>query len=101
MDHGDWVTSWDSASAAFQKAVTAAGWSAALRQARGPFEPFGERRLIGSQYRPTLPNAPPGPYLILQYETRVSQNRKVVETVVPGRDPDGTWRVGGYFIRPL
>jgi hypothetical protein len=100
VDQGAWAASWDSASAGFRQAVTAAAWTAALRQARGPYEPFGGRHLLGSQYQATLPNAPPGPYVILQYQTQVSQGRTVIETVVPGRDPDGRWRVGGYFIRP-
>jgi uncharacterized protein DUF3175 len=28
------------------------------------------------------------------------QGKTVIETVTPARDPDGRWRVAGYYIRP-
>jgi hypothetical protein len=100
IDQGDIDASWDSAASAFRQAVTRPDWSRAVGQARGSFEPFGARHLLGARYETSLPNAPPGKYVILQYETGVSQGRTVVETVVPSLDTDGRWRVGGYFIRP-
>jgi hypothetical protein len=100
VDQGDIDASWDSAASGFRQAVTRPDWSRAVGQARGPFEPFGTRHLLGARYETRLPNAPPGRYVILQYETGVSQGRTVVETVVPSLDGDGRWRVGGYFIRP-
>jgi hypothetical protein len=100
VDQGDIGASWDSAASGFRQAVTRPDWSRAVGQARGPFEPFGARNLLGARYETRLPNAPPGRYVILQYETGVSQGRTVVETVVPSLDSDGRWRVGGYFIRP-
>jgi Protein of unknown function (DUF4019) len=100
VDQGNTEASWDSAAAGFRQAVTRTGWARAVQQARGPFAPFGDRHPLSSRYETQLPNAPPGRYVILQYETDVSQGRKVVETVVPSLDPDGRWRVGGYFIRP-
>jgi hypothetical protein len=94
------AASYDSASSRLRGAITQTKWESALQNARGPFEPFGERHLLKSQYATELPNAPPGQYVILQYETVVGGNRRVVETVVPSVDTDGQWRVGGYFIRP-
>jgi len=94
------AASWDSASSRLRAAITRENWETALLRARKPFEPFGERRLLQSQYATELPNAPPGEYVILQYQTVTGGNRRVVETVVPSVDTDGRWRVGGYFIRP-
>jgi hypothetical protein len=100
VDRGQYGASWDSAAATFRQAVMGPQWREAVLTARGPFEPFGARRLLSRQYTTSLPNAPPGEYVVLQYETEVRGGRRVVETVVPTRDPDGRWRVSGYFVRP-
>lgn len=100
LDAGELEASWDSAALAFQAAVSRREWLQAVMQARGPFEPFGTRTLVGAQFHATLPNAPPGPYVILSYQTAVEGNRTVIETVVPMRLADGRWRVSGYFVRP-
>jgi hypothetical protein len=100
LDDGKTASSWDSASSRLRGVITKANWESALLDARGPFEPFGERTLLQSQYATELPNAPPGQYVVLQYQTAVGGNRRVIETVVPRLDTDGRWRVGGYFIRP-
>jgi hypothetical protein len=100
LDAGELEASWDSAAPAFQAAVSRREWLQAVTQARGPFEPFGTRTLVSAQFHATLPNAPPGPYVILSYQTAVEGNRSVIETVVPMRLADGRWRVSGYFVRP-
>ena len=65
IDAGDLEASGDSAAPAFQAAVSKREWLQAVTRARGPFEPFGTRTLVGAQFQATLPNAPPGPYVIL------------------------------------
>ena len=100
LDQGKYEQSWDAAAPAFQSAVTKTAWTQALSQARGPFEPFGARTLLGTRYAETLPGAPPGPYVVVQYQTKVAGDRQVVETITPMRTPDGSWRVSGYFVRP-
>lgn len=99
VDQGDYETSWDRAAPAFQQALTKADWVTAVSAARVPFEPFGARTLINADYHESLPDAPPGPYVIVQYRTEVSQGRRVIETVVPMRTANG-WLVSGYFVRP-
>ncbi len=100
IDAGDLEASWDSAAPAFQAAVSRREWLQAVTRARGPFEPFATRTLVAAQFQATLPNAPPGPYVILSYQTAVEGNRTVIETVVPMHLADGRWRVSGYFVRP-
>lgn len=100
VDAGKYEASWDSAAALFRTALTKAQWVPAVLQAREPFEPFGPRTLLTSHYTRTLPNAPPGEYVILTYRTGVAAGRSVVETIVPMKDADGRWRVSGYFVRP-
>jgi hypothetical protein len=38
--------------------------------------------------------------VVLQYRTKVAQGREVIETIVPMLQPDGSWRVSGYYVRP-
>ena len=35
----------------------------------------------------------------IQYDSVFENKDSAVETVTPMLDPDGTWRVSGYFIR--
>ncbi len=99
IDKGEIAKSWDEAALSFQLAVTKAKWEQAVQSARGPFEPFGARRQIMARYTTELPNAPPGQYVLLQYDTDVSGGRQVVETVVPVLEGKRGWRVSGYFVR--
>ena len=100
LDHGRYAETWDSAATPFRKAVAQADWKAAVTKARGPFEPFGARTLLGATFATTLPRAPAGEYVVLQYRTETAGGRAVVETITPMKDQDGRWRVAGYYIRP-
>jgi hypothetical protein len=99
VDRVEYGASWDSSASAFRAALTKPEWEQALLQARGPLEPLVDRNLIDSRFTTSLPKAPPGQFVVLQYETKASKERTVVETVVPMREADGEWRVSGYFIR--
>jgi hypothetical protein len=70
------------------------------RQARAPFAPLGNRKLLGASFQTQLPNAPPGEYVVLQYQTQAAGGGTVVETVTPMTETDGTRRVSGYYVRP-
>ena len=100
LDAGDFGQSWDSAAAAFKSAVTKAQWEQAARSARAPFEPLGARTVRSAAFHTDLPNAPPGRYVVLQFETAARDGQTVIETVTPMQDPDGRWRVSGYYIAP-
>ena len=100
VDKGEITRSWDEAALVFQLGVTKPSWERAVRNARGPFEPFGARHQIVARYTTDPPNAPPGQYVLLQYETEVSGGRHVVETVIPTLDGQRGWRVSGYYVRP-
>jgi hypothetical protein len=43
--------------------------------------------------------APAGDYLVLQFETTFEKKAGAVETMTAMREADGTWHVGGYFIK--
>jgi hypothetical protein len=99
VDKGEIARSWEEGALVLQLGVTETKWEQLVRSARAPFEPFGARRQIMARYTTDPPNAPPGQYVLLQYQTDVSGGRHVVETVVPTLDGKRGWRVSGYFIR--
>lgn len=99
VDKGQVAQSWEEAALSFQLALTKEKWAEAVKSARGSLEPFGTRRQIMARFKTDLPNAPPGQYVLLQYQTSGSGGRQVVETVVPTLDGKRGWRVSGYFVR--
>jgi hypothetical protein len=100
VDRGQVGESWDSAASPFRGAVARPAWTAAVGTARKPFEPLGARTLLSASLQTKLPGAPPGEYVVLQYRTKAAGGRTVVETITPMKEPDGRWRVSGYYIRP-
>jgi len=100
VDKGHVPESWDEAALTFQLTMTKPKWVQAVKQARASLEPFGARRQIMARYTTELPNAPPGQYVLFQYQTAVSGDRQVVETAVLMVDGKRGWRVTGYFVRP-
>ncbi|SDD16165.1 Protein of unknown function [Massilia sp. PDC64] len=98
-DAGDGVATWDQAASAFQAAVSKADWSAALRQARQPLGAVTARKMVSSEYKRSLPGAPDGEYVVIQYDTQFEHKAHAVETVVPMRERDGSWKVSGYFVK--
>jgi len=99
VDKGEIARSWDEGALVLQLGVTKTKWEQLVRSARAPFEPFGTRHQIMARYTTDPPNAPPGQYVLLQYQTDVSGGRQVVETVVPTLDGKRGWRVSGYYVR--
>jgi hypothetical protein len=99
VDAAEYGKSWAAAASMFKAAVTEEQWEAAVLQARGPFEPMGARQFLGAKYMTELPGAPKGQYVVIQYQVMAVDNTRLVETITPMRDTDGTWRVTGYYVR--
>jgi hypothetical protein len=47
----------------------------------------------------SLPGAPDGEYVVIQFATSFENKKSAIETVTPMLDSDGEWRVSGYFIK--
>ncbi|WP_028585825.1 DUF4019 domain-containing protein [Desulfogranum mediterraneum] len=99
VDAGKYGLSWDQASDYFQKNVSKEHWQKTAQGVRIPLGTLLSRRLLASQYTTSLPGAPDGEYVVIQYAASFSQKEAAVETVTPSRQQDGTWRVSGYYIR--
>ncbi len=99
VDSGKYDDSWQEASQLFKAAVTKEQWQGALRASRDPLGKMLSRKLKNATYSKTLPGAPDGEYVVIQYESSFEHKQSAVETVTPMLDKDGKWRVSGYYIR--
>jgi hypothetical protein len=99
VDDGKYTESWNEASEYFKRAVTKEQWEQAVKAAREPLGKTISRQLRSKQYATTLPGAPDGEYVVIQFDTSFTNKKTAVETITPMLDKDGTWRVSGYYIK--
>lgn len=98
-DGARYAESWDSAASLFKAAITRADWEKALMAVRSPLGALKSRTLKSATFTRSLPGAPDGEYVVIQFDTQFEKKAAAVETVTPMRGKDGSWRVSGYFIR--
>lgn len=99
VDEGKYSESWDDAAQIFKGAVTAEHWKTSLNGVRKPLGKLISRKMILTKYTTSLPGAPDGEYVVIQYDTFFENKRSALETVTPMLDKDGKWRVSGYYIK--
>lgn len=99
VDKGLYSKSWEEASQYFKTAVTQEKWKESMGAFRAPLGKLLSRKVKSTQYAKTLPGAPDGEYVVIQYETSFEKKASAIETVTPMLDKDGKWRVTGYYIR--
>jgi hypothetical protein len=99
VDEGSCAESWKTASAYFQTAVPQNQWEHTISAVRGPLGDMVSRQLKNARYTESLPDAPAGEYVVLQFDTSFVNKKEAVETVTPKLDPDGKWKVSGYYIK--
>jgi opacity protein-like surface antigen len=99
VDAGDYGESWDQAAKVFKAALSQADWVKTSGGVRTPLGKVVSRKLKSREYTEKLPGAPDGKYVVIQYDTVFEKRPQAIETVIPMLDPDGSWRVSGYFIR--
>lgn len=99
VDQHKYAESWQDAAAYFRNAVAQQEWAKTLEATRTPLGAVVSRTLDGASYRTSLPGAPDGEYVIATFHTEFQNKKEAVETVVPMKEKDGSWRVSGYFIR--
>ncbi len=54
---------------------------------------------MSKNYQTSLPGAPDGKYVVIQFKTSFENKKSATETITPMMDNDGKWRVSGYFIK--
>jgi len=98
-DSGRYSESWETAAEFFRNAISKEQWNQSLNAARKPLGKVIKRSMKSKQYATSLPGAPDGEYVVIQYETSFEKKKSSIETVTPMREKDGKWRVSGYYIK--
>jgi hypothetical protein len=99
IDSGQYGRSWDDAALIFKTSVSKADWENMCRSVRAPLGSVKSRTVKSATFTRTLPGAPDGEYVVIQYDTRFENKASAVETVTPMHEKDGSWRISGYYIR--
>jgi len=98
VDTGKHAESWDEAAGYLKNAIPKQQWLELLQAFRKPLGKLISRKLISTQYATSLPGAPDGEYVVIQYETSFENKKSAIEQVTPMLDKDGKWRVSGYLF---
>lgn len=99
VDEGRYADSWNEAAGYFKGAVKQERWEEMLQAVRTPLGKVIAREVKNKSYHTSLPGAPDGEYVVIQFETSFENKKSAIETVTPMLDKNGKWRVSGYFIR--
>lgn len=99
VDEGKYRESWEAAAEYFRTAVKQEQWVESLQAVRKPLGKLISRKVKSKSYKTSLPGAPDGEYVVIQFETSFEKKKFAIETVTPMIDKDGKWRVSGYYIK--
>lgn len=99
IDKGKYGESWETAAVYFKNATTKEKWEQMLAAVRKPLGKLVSRELKSKTYKKSLPGAPDGEYVVIQFNTVFENKKSAVETITPMLDKDSKWRVSGYYIK--
>ncbi len=96
VKYGD---AWGRAAEYFKNVVPKENFITSLQAVRKPLGKVLERSLLSATYTKTLPGAPDGEYVVIQFRTEFENKKESIETITPQKEKDGKWRVSGYYVR--
>jgi hypothetical protein len=99
VDDGQYAESWRLAADYLRNAVGKEQWEYQMTAFREPLGRVLSRKLISRTYTRSLPGAPDGDYVVIQYASSFEKKASATETVTPMLDQDAQWRVSGYYIK--
>ena len=88
VDDGKYGESWDAAADYLKNAVTKDDFVKSLTAARKPLGKLKSREVKSKEYRTSLPGAPDGEYVVIQFKTVFENKKSAIETVTPMLDKD-------------
>lgn len=99
VDAGNYGEAWEQAAPYLKNAVTKEKLEQQLTAVRKPMGKLIFRKLKSKKYATSLPGAPDGEYVVLQFNTSFENKKAAVETITPKLTKDGKWQVSGYYIK--
>ena len=99
VDQERYAKSWKEASDMFRDTVQYDLWVASMKALRKPLGKLISRTVKTKIYKTSLPGAPKGQYVVIEFKSSFENLKTAVETVPPAMGKDGIWRVAGYYIK--
>ena len=99
VDAKQYKESWVEGAPLLKGMITEDDWVKMISLARAPFGEVQYRELKAAKYATSLPGAPDGEYVVIQFKTSFASKADAIETLTPMKDDKGEWRVSGYFIK--
>ena len=99
VDNADYNKAWKETAEYLRNAVKMEAFGQSLKPVRYPLGKVISRKVKSTTYATSLPGAPDGEYVVVQFDTSFENKKTAVETVTPMLDKDGKWRVSGYLIK--
>ena len=99
VDKEKYAESWKEAADLFRHMVQSDLWVASLKALRKPLGKLISRKVKSEVYKTTLPGAPDGQYVVIEFKSSFEHKKTVLEIVTPMLGKDGVWRVSGYYIK--
>lgn len=99
IDREQFAESWEQAASYFKQSISQEQWEQSIQIVRMPLGECLSRELISCEYHDSLPGAPDGQYVVIQYKTSFENKKVAVETITPMLDDDDVWRVSGYYLK--
>ena len=98
VDDGQFAKGWETGAKILQGVVTEKDWVDLAQKKRPPLGKVLSRKVEETSSTTSLPGAPQGQYVVLQYNTKFEHKDMARETVTIALD-GGMWKVSGYYIR--
>jgi hypothetical protein len=99
VDAKQYKESWIEAAPFFKDRISENDWVKMISLGRGPFGDVKSRELKDAKYATSLPGAPDGAYVVIQFKTSFANKADAIETITPMKDDKEAWRVSGYFVK--
>jgi hypothetical protein len=99
LDAQDYTATWEQAGELLKGAVELRRWQRTMSVTLGPLGQVASRAVRTSKYSTTLPHAPDGEYVVIEYDTSFESQQTALEEVILKNETDGMWRVSGYRIK--
>ncbi len=98
VDERQYAKSYSTASTVLREEVSQEDWVTHVSSLRDPLGQVKERTISSSEFHESLPEAPPGEYVIIIYDSTYENNESAAEVVAVVKGDDGVWRVVGYYF---
>jgi hypothetical protein len=99
VDGGRGRDAYGAAAESFRKGVEQLKWEVSVDTLRDTLGGVVARKLRSAHYSRTLPGAPEGEYVVINFDTRFEKKGLATELAICEREKDGAWRAAGYWVK--